>query len=351
MKSKNWNLLVLCGTAFFLVAIAIITIIIDPFLHYHGPLLGLQYPLNNERYQNDGISRNFEYDALITGTSMTQNFKPSEMDALFDCKTIKLSYSGASYKEINDGVVRAISYNPDLKYVVRSLDAHFLNYDANQNEYHNYPEYLYDNNPFNDVYYLFNKDVVPKTIAVINYTRAGNLTPTFDAYSNWNHYKAFGETAVLQTVVIPEASAEALVLTDDDYARIQENLQKNVIDTALKHPEIDFYVFYPPYSIYFYKSFLDANQWDAQVEKERYATKLLLSAENIHIFGFATNTELCTDLDNYTDTLHYGEWVNSYILECMHSGEYQLTKDNYNQYFDTIYTLYKNYDYSTIPMP
>ena len=351
MKSKNWNTLVLFGTAFFLLVIAGLTILIDPFFHYHAPLKGLEYPLNNERYQNDGISRNFEYDAIITGTSMTQNFKPSEFDALFGCNTIKLPYSGASYKEINDGIVRAISYNPDIKYVVRSLDAHFLNYPADQNEYNNYPQYLYDSNPFNDVYYLLNKEVVPKTIAVVNYTRAGNKTPTFDQYSNWNIYKSFGVDAVLRTVVIQGPSDEPFVLTDEDYTRMRENLQKNVIDTALQNPDINFYVFIPPYSIYYYKNFIDTNQWEAQIAKERFAAEILLDTENIYLFDFAANTDLCTNLDNYTDTLHYSEWVNSYILECMHSGEYRLTKENYSQYYDEIYDLYKNFDYSVLPLP
>lgn len=351
MKSKHWNFLVLGGSLFCLLLIAAFTIIIDPFFHYHKPLDSLEYPLNNERYQNDGIARHFEYDALITGTSMTQNFKPSEFDALFHCKTIKVPYSGASYKEIHDNLERAISYNPDLKYVVRSLDTHFINYPATQNEYTDLPEYLYDNNPLNDVKYLLNKEVMLKTIAVLNYTRAGKQTPTFDEYSNWNSYNTFGKDAVLQTVTLSQSSQEPMVLTDADYATIEENIRKNVLNQAWENPDIDFYVFYPPYSIYYYKNFIDTNQWEAQIATEKYATKLLLEAENIHLFSFSTNTELCTNLDNYMDTLHYGEWINSYILECMHSGEYRLTKENYIEYYDTLYDLYKNYDYSEFLLP
>ena len=35
----------------------------------------LSYPLVNERYQNNGIARHFDYDSVITGTSMTGEFQ------------------------------------------------------------------------------------------------------------------------------------------------------------------------------------------------------------------------------------------------------------------------------------
>ena len=180
MKASKWNTLVLGGTLGILLFVAVATIVIDPFLHYHKPLAGLEYPLLDERYQNDGIARHFSYDALITGTSMTQNFKPSEFDQLWGTEAVKIAFSGASYREVNENICRALEYNDKIRYVLRSLDSSVLNQPADQNTYEGYPEYLFDSNPFNDVQYLLNKEVVPKTLAVLNYTRAGNVTPSLD---------------------------------------------------------------------------------------------------------------------------------------------------------------------------
>lgn len=57
--SKKFNRVVLLGTLVFLILIASITIVIDPYFHYHTPLEFLKYPLNmdTERYQNNGIIR------------------------------------------------------------------------------------------------------------------------------------------------------------------------------------------------------------------------------------------------------------------------------------------------------
>ena len=40
--------------------------IVDPYFHFHKPFSFLSYRLYEERYTNDGISRHFEYDTIIT---------------------------------------------------------------------------------------------------------------------------------------------------------------------------------------------------------------------------------------------------------------------------------------------
>ncbi len=49
---------------------------------------------------------------------------------------IKIPYGGGYYKEVDEAVRRAISYNPRIKMVFRSLDKSFLMYDKDAMEYH-----------------------------------------------------------------------------------------------------------------------------------------------------------------------------------------------------------------------
>ena len=99
MNIKKWNIVVIGGTLGLLLMLVGVTAFIDPFLHYHAPLSFLEYPLKDERYQNNGIAKNYDYDAMITGTSMTQNFKASDFETLWGVKTVKTSYSGATYQK------------------------------------------------------------------------------------------------------------------------------------------------------------------------------------------------------------------------------------------------------------
>ena len=79
-KAKKWFAGCVTAVLICLVAAGALMIVIDPYFHYHGPLPQLSYRLYEERYVNDGISRHFSYDAIITGTSMAQNFKTTQMD-------------------------------------------------------------------------------------------------------------------------------------------------------------------------------------------------------------------------------------------------------------------------------
>lgn len=345
MKAKKWNIIVIAASLSILFLLAAATAIIDPFLHYHKPLDFLEYPLKDERYQNDGITRHFDYDALITGTSMTQNFMPSEFDELWGTRTIKASYSGATYHELNEHIRRALEYNPDIKYVLCSLDGNRLIAQADAYGYEGNPDYLYDSNPFNDVEYLLNKEVVPKTIAVVNYTRAGEKTPTMDEYGNWNQYMTFGRDAVVSSFTLQPIREEEVVLSEEDIQMIRENVTENFLATALAHPDTQFILFYPPYSICYWEGLVRGNQLNAQLQAEEIAAEILLDAENVNLYSFSDRTDIIDNLDNYGDTLHYGEWINSEILQCMHAGEGELTKENYKEFFQKIKTLYSNYTF------
>lgn len=341
MKAKQWNFLVIGGTAFILLCLALSTIVIDPFLHYHEPLSFLEYPLKDERYQNDGIARHYQYDSIITGTSMSQNFKCSEFDALWDAKSVKIAYSGATFHELNDNLKRAFSYHPDIRYVVCSLDGSRINHPAEQDEYTGYPEYLYDENFFNDVSYFLNKEVIPRTLAVINYTRAGEVTPDRDMYGNWSQYKSFGAEVVLKNFTPLPISEEEIFITEEDVERITENITQNFLKTALEHPDTEFYFFFPPYSICYWESLVRSKQIGIQLEAQKLTTRLLLTAGNVHVFDFSNRTDIIENLDNYTDPLHYSDCVNSEILNCIRNGEQELTLENVERYYGEIRLLYE----------
>ncbi|MBQ8041585.1 MAG: hypothetical protein IJ274_17270, partial [Lachnospiraceae bacterium] len=82
-KSTKWMIAFISMFLAILLLTGTFMVVVDPYFHYHKPLNGLGYSLENERYQNDGIVKHFSYDAIITGSSMTECFRPSEMKELF----------------------------------------------------------------------------------------------------------------------------------------------------------------------------------------------------------------------------------------------------------------------------
>lgn len=349
--NKKWVLLFVGVYLFLLLGIGTMTAVIDACFHYHKPFPGIQYLINDERYQNNGIVKHFDYDAIITGTSLTENFKTSELDKLFGVNAVKVPFSGASFKEINDNLLIAVQYNSDIKMIVRCLDYSVLSApaDAMRYEEEKYPRYLYDDILYNDVSYLFNKDILLKeTWNAIASTFRGETTTDFDAYANWQDKCVFGKEAVDAAYVRHEKYSETVSFTEEDYQNTTENITKNVIDLVKEHPEIEFYLFFSPYSIYYWDYLNQNGRLEWQFGMEEYAIELLLEYDNIHLFSFETEYEMICNLDNYKDPHHYSEDINSQILIWMKEGKHELAKENYKEYCSCIRDFYTNYDYDSL---
>ena len=76
-NSRKWFVLFIALVVLVLAMVAGLTALVDPYFLFHKPISGISYQMDNERYQNYGIARTFDYDAVIVGTSMSENFKPS----------------------------------------------------------------------------------------------------------------------------------------------------------------------------------------------------------------------------------------------------------------------------------
>lgn len=349
MAYKKWARMTIIFIAVMLISIMGFTAYIDPYFHYHSPLGGVAYEIDNERYQNDGISRHFEYNAVVTGTSMTENFKASEVNSIFSVKSIKIPFAGATYKEISDALYRAIERNPDIKLVVRGLDYSNLVRDKDSMANFDYPTYLYDDNIFNDVNYLLNKNIlIEETSATLIYTWRGNTTTTFDEYMYWGDMYEFGKTAVDEVYSRNERCEADNDLTEAEAQMLKGNIEQNVVLMAKENPDIEFYLFFPPYSIYYYDDLHQNGNLKKHFEAEKLAAEELLQCKNIHLFAFEDDFEMICNLDNYKDIAHYSPDINSKILEWMKMGEHELTKETYMQYCDSVYTYYMNYDYEAL---
>lgn len=253
MNFKKWIYIFAAEIFIGVFVLASISIIVDPFFHYHKPLSCLSYVLNNERYQNDGILKHFDYDSIITGTSMTENFKASEFNKLFNANAVKVPFSGGSFKEMNDNIATAFRTGHNVKYVVRSLDTYnFLaDKDKMRNDLGQYPVYLYNDSLLDDVKYILNKDVFKSAAKILRETiknKDGGIT-SFDEYANWNDDYKFGAPSVLKGRTEYKEPSRQNSLTEKDKQIIRENIKQNVTDLAYKHPETIFYYFFPPYSV------------------------------------------------------------------------------------------------------
>lgn len=352
MKQRNWLIAFMILVSLGLAAVASLTWYVDPYLHYHKPHTDrFYYTLNLEQSQNDGIIRNFEYDTLFTGTSMTENAPTSQIEELFGGKCIKLPSSGAGFAEIDRYVRSAAKRNPDLKTVFRCLDEDFLipTDEAMFYSVGDYPEYLYNDNPFDDVNYLLNRDVfLPRVIQPILGSLKNHTVgiTDFDEYGRWEYEGMPTMAQTLDPATRFTAPSVQISLTEEEKSRVFQNITENALNTAIENPQITFYYYLPPYSAIWWALRWEQGKLERQAEAERLVIETLLQADNIRLFSFHTVTDITGNLENYRDSAHYLTNVNRAIAQYMADGVYQLTKDNYETYLSELLAVYSAYDYN-----
>lgn len=311
--------------AIFLVLITLCSAIvyyIDPAFHYHMPYKGIQPVYLNERYQNAGLAKNLEYDTVIVGSSVTANFRPSQFNELFDAKTIKLTYPGGCFADFNTALDLAFSTN-EIKRVFWSLDPKILmtDYDKAPTPL---PEYLYNNNPFDDIKYFLNKDILLEQCGEsVLATLRGDSVSLDDAFT-WDDKYEFSHEHSLWSYVRPDWSEETTPI--DAYDNIINQNLASVLKFVKSHPETEFYLFTPPYSMLY---------WDRVLRDGSYAAVLALydrlldelpQYENVKYYCFAMD-RVTIPLGNYTDEVHYSGEISRYLAQTMASSDGQTAVD------------------------
>lgn len=351
MKEKRFIFSVLISFVIFITIFAIPTIIVDPLFHYRAPLPCFNYVLNqnHQRYLNDGITRHFDYEALITGTCMTQVFKASRVEELWGLKTIKVSLGGAPYAEVTNQIDRTLQRNPDCKVVIRSLDNYFgwapdyLHYET--------PDYLYDDSYFNDTLYVLNKEIfLRNTLPVIraSFDSAKEDITSFDEYgSEFVRERKAGKDKVLAKYERPKQIATGTLYKDwhENYAK---SIEKNFCALAKKYPNTNFIAFIPPYSIAQWDYHNRRSEIDDFINLYQLAVEKMLEYPNIQVFCFWQEHDIIENLDNYSDQTHYDKHVYDFIVERMGHGKNLLTRQNYRAYFESAKAYYNNYNYDAI---
>ena len=305
-----------------------LVVYVDPFFHYHAPLEGFPYLVDNQLSQNPGMAEHMEYDSVILGSSMTVNFQTTWFQELMGLNTIKLSYSGAFPKD-QSNIMKIIFESRNnaeenrLKKVFLGVDVTTYTGGVDETKYP-IPEYLYDDNLLNDINYVLNKDVVLNYI--LRPIADPEPTDLSNVYASWWTEEYYSEEWVLHNYESPEQVAEEA----DPGAYIdavEKNLSQNICPYIEQNPDTEFVIFFPPYSILFWNDVQRENHLEATLSEYRYISERLNAYENVSVYFFPDQEEIICDLNNYADYSHYHPRINRYMTECFADGTNLVAKE------------------------
>lgn len=311
-------------------------IIFDPFYQYHKPLPGLKSVLTDKEYQCVGTLRTFDYDSLIVGSSVCENYNNRWFSDGFDCTAIKAIRSYGATADLC--YMLDIAYQShDIKYIFYNIDPPALCNDTETTfELTGCPMYLYDTNYLNDIPYVLNKDILMEKIPYMLFFSMKKDYDEGTSY-NWAQDKTFSKEQALSFYGRPSS-----VTPMYEQTRHEDNLTGNIsLLTSLieAHPETTFKFFFSPYSMLWWDYTYRCGERDSYLYNELQTIEAILQYDNAEVYFYQNDEDIITNLDNYMDPVHFSADINHLICNKMAAGEGKLTKENYKDAIQDMYDL------------
>lgn len=312
-----------------LAAAGTINYIIDPYQVYrkasfYKPIF--DNDKYNERYINPGLARNYEYDSVIIGTSMTENFLASEIDQLLHMRTMNLAISGASAYEENQMLQVAIGTGK-VKNVIWGIDVFSFRGSPSRLTYDeaSTPLYLYDDNILGHYKYLLSSDTLGMDIDCLKFPAKFNRN--FDKRFYWGDKYTFSSTSTINEWKKGEFLNEA-ERNDYQIEVLKKSIDYNLIPCIRKNPHTKFYLFFPPYSVLAWSDCREKGILADCLKFKKYIFETTKDFKNVELYDFQDEKDITFNLDNYKDPTHYSHDISLRIINSIARKESLVTEKN-----------------------
>jgi hypothetical protein len=116
----------------------------------------------SQRHMYPQIVRSGRYDSLLVGTSTARLLDPEVLDRSFGVRSANLAMDSATAWEQYAMIDYFLRRAGAPKLLIVALDTVWCEHDADRNRvtFRGFPEWLYDDNPWNDYLYLLNSETV-----------------------------------------------------------------------------------------------------------------------------------------------------------------------------------------------
>ena len=327
MTKKKWLVIVISTAAVFLLIAGLLTYVVDPFFQFRSR--DGQYMIH-QTYCSPGLIKTYDYDTILIGSSMSQNFDMDLFRSELGCNPLKIGIGGMS----EDDQVEYIQ----LANRIGKADTYYLCIDISGYAAHSSPKtikYLMKDDPLSRIQYALSYEswfrFLPVDLAFTAVTKTGRPLPAsyenrikIDRLGYWGDQYEYGEDIVLEG---RESGAFRVsdIDTEDLYNRMKAGIDDYFSKLDLTNANYIFY--FPPYSSLFWADAQSLGYFDACLDAAEY---FIERADEYGALVFDFQAEDFTkDLNIYRDTTHYIPEINDLMTKCFASGENIVTPSNY----------------------
>jgi hypothetical protein len=336
----------LCASGLVLLAAAALNFAVDP-LQLFGParVLPAMYSPDS-RMQNAGLIRSQNFDTVLMGTSLAIHFRQSDIDRLLGVKSLKLAMTGSNSHEQSFVLDAALAHG--AKRVIWQVDDWIFR-DAPEIDRDIYlPADLYRRNARGVAGYLLSgamaresawilaRSIPPIAPMVARLTAElvfsfsiprvddiNSLRPEADIADAYNAAKARAAFAF-----ITDPGRSRYLAEGYDYDAMVRNFERDAIGLIAGHPDVQFDIYFPPYSILQWVAMRDASPAALKVVYDftTYAARRLTQQPNARLHDFRAVNDVTHGLSNYGDVIHHSPDVDLRVLSWLAAGNYVVNR-------------------------
>lgn len=332
MKNIRFIISFLAFVVLFGAIVGTFTYAVDPLQQYrkasYPPLFSKE-----QRYQNPGLARSYTYDTIIIGSSMTENFLPSKVGESLGGEVLKLSIEGSTAKEQRMIADVAIGTG-QVKKVLWGLDYFSLRENSVRDK-ESFPFYLYDNNKLNDYKYIFNVSNIKHAFASLflpqdEYPQFRNL----EKLNYWDTYARYGPERVMAKWKEAWMAEQGTSASEPSLELVKERFEENILSLVQAHPEIEFIIYYPPYSVIRQQVWYSLNpgRFNNTLAMKKYMYEQLSKLDNVTIHDFQSDSSITYDLGVYKDLSHHSAEINQRIVDEIEAGTHLVNDEQVELY-------------------
>jgi hypothetical protein len=336
----------LSATVLIILMAAALNFVVDPLQVFRPARFFAAMYSPDSRMQDAGLIQSQDFNTVLMGTSLAIHFRQSDIDRVLGVRSLKLSLNGSNSREQSFVLAAALERHP--KRVIWEVDD-WIFHDAPDIDSNIYiPADLYRRNVKGFAGYLLSgamaresawimaRAIPPLQPLVAGLTNGvmfmfplssaddiNALRPDFDLAAAYNAKNA---VTAFRHITAPVRSQ--YLANDTDYDMKVRVFERDAIGLIAAHPDVQFDVYLPPYSILQWVAMREAapDTLKSVYEFSGYFSRRLVAFSNVRLFDFREASDVTHDLNNYLDVIHHSPTVDKMVLSWLAEGKYLVNR-------------------------
>jgi len=288
---------------------SLVVVTVDPYIYWHRAV-GFHQVYSNTYAMIPGILRKFDYDTVLVGSSLSKNFRISDINATLGVNAVKATAAGANGEDWVCFMREALATGKVKRFII-CADPWVFNRGPVPGYSLRYRHLYGARNVFA---YLYSLDTVEAVGDVLknHFTQSArkrDFDRDFDrVFFDPVHRYHYGRSEIEEMVTRHYIAPPRAKTQPEPY------FEKFIFSIAKEYPGIRFDLFLAPCSIYMWCGIAEQGDLEAYLVVRRALAERCDRIKNVFLHDLQAEEPIVCNLENYRDITHYSPEINHWIL-------------------------------------